>query len=143
MLIVTSGDGVIGTSEYNANSYVWYNDDDTNAQHEYLFIMERSDNDGEGASATEPNIRIEGEYVNRGKAEIVVNDEDWALAKEEEVDDNDYVDNDDGDNQPLKSTSWSIALIASGGSKSDNLPLARVELIDKRFIFGLLTTTNG
>ena len=38
--------------------------------------MERSDNDGEGASATEPNIRIEGEYVNRGKAEIVVNDED-------------------------------------------------------------------
>ena len=63
MLITTSGDGVIGTSDVNANSYIGYNDNDTNAEHEYLFIMERSDNDGEGASATEPNRRTEGEYV--------------------------------------------------------------------------------
>ena len=68
--------------------YVWYNDDDTNAQHEYLFIMERSDNDGEGASATEPNRRTEGEYVYRGVAETVINDDDWAIAKEEETKNN-------------------------------------------------------
>ena len=76
MFITTSGDGVIGTSEYNVNSYdeVWIVD--TNAEHEYLFIMERSDNDGEGASATEPNRRTEGEYDYRGEAEIAVNDDD-------------------------------------------------------------------
>ena len=95
MFITTSGDGVIGTFEYNVNSCdeVWIVD--TNAEHEYLFIMERSDNDGEGALATELNRRTEGESVYRGEAEIVVNDDDWALAKEEETDDNDYVDNDD------------------------------------------------
>ena len=77
MFITTSGDGVIGTFEYNADWYdeVWIVD--TNAEHEYLFIMERSDNDvGEGASATEPNRRTEGESVYRGEAEIVVNDDD-------------------------------------------------------------------
>ena len=31
---------------------------------------------------------------------------------------------------------------ASGGSKSDKTTPSRVELIDKRFIFGLLTTIN-
>ena len=62
---------LVGTTVVNANSYddgnvIWYGDSimligmlfiwivDTNAEHEYLFIMERSDNDvSEGASATE------------------------------------------------------------------------------------------
>ena len=97
MLITTSGDGV----NWYVNWYVeWWDsitsvasDDTTNK------------NDGEGASATEPNRRTEGESVYRGVAEIVVNDDDWALAKEEEVDDYDYVDNDDDlKNQPLNST---------------------------------------
>jgi len=35
MFIVTSGDGVIGTSDVNANCY----DCDTNAQHEYLLLF--------------------------------------------------------------------------------------------------------
>ena len=55
-----------------------------------FFIMERSDNDvSEGASATEHNRRTEGEYVCRGVAETIVIDDDWAIAKEEEVDNND------------------------------------------------------
>jgi len=66
MLIVTSDGGVVGTSDNNVNSYVEYNDISTNAEHEYLFIMERSDNDvSEGASATEPNRRTVGESVDR------------------------------------------------------------------------------
>ena len=70
MLITTSGDGVVGTSDDHANSYdeVWIVD--TNAEHEYLFIMERSDNDGEGASATEPNRRTEGESVDRRQLSV-------------------------------------------------------------------------
>jgi len=107
VFITTSGDGDIGTFEDNVNSYdeVWTVD--TNAEHEYLFIMEWSDNDGEGASATESNRRTEGESVYQGEAEIVGNDDDWALAKEEEeVGGNDYVDNDDDiKNQPLNSIS--------------------------------------
>ena len=44
---------------------------DTNAEHEYLFIMERSDIDvGEGASATEPNRRTEGESVDRRQLSV-------------------------------------------------------------------------
>ena len=45
MLIDTGDDGVIGTLYDHANSYdeVWIVD--TNAEHEYLFIMERSDHD--------------------------------------------------------------------------------------------------
>ena len=35
MFITTSGDGVIGTSDVNVNSY----DCDTNAEHEYLFLI--------------------------------------------------------------------------------------------------------
>ena len=77
MLITTSGDSVIGTFEYNVNSYdeVWIVD--TNAEHEYLFIMERSDNDvSEGALATELNRRTEGESVCRGVAESIAIDDD-------------------------------------------------------------------
>jgi len=106
--------------------------------------MERSDNDvSEGASATEPNRRTEGESVYRGVAEIVVNDDDWALAKEEETVNHDDSDNDDDiRHQPLKSTKWWSPWLPPA-PKSDKMTLDRVELIDKRFIFALLTTTNG
>ena len=47
MLVTTSGDGVIGTfDDLLIGTFV-----DTNAEHEYLFIMERSDCDvNEGGS---------------------------------------------------------------------------------------------
>ena len=44
--------------------------------------------------------------------------------------------------QPLKSTKWWGQWLPPA-PKSDKTTLDRVELIDKRFIFGLLTTTNG
>ena len=58
--------------------------------------MERSDYDvSEGASATEPNIRTEGESVWRGVAETIAIDDDWAIAKEEETDNNGNSNDDD------------------------------------------------
>ena len=102
MLIGTSGECVIGTSDDQAYCYVeWWDcitsvasDDTTN------------NNDGEGASATEPNRRTEGESVYWGVAEIVINDDGWALAKEEETDNNVNGDNNDDNvnNQALRST---------------------------------------
>ena len=149
---------LFGTTVVNADSYDECNANwyvyliiiwtvDTNAEHEYLYIMERSDYDvSEGGVAhwtDEPKVSL-----------LYYIDDDWALAKEEEINNDrseaeDVVsDNDDDDNivnnQPLKSiNNVSIALLASGGPKSDNIPLDRVELIDKRLLFGLLTTTNG
>ena len=79
--------------------------------------------------------------LNEPKVSLLI-DDDWALAKEEETDNNG---NDDVNinNQSLRSTIMEHSSCASGGSKSDKTTPSRVELIDKRFIFEAESTING
>jgi len=105
---------------------------DTNAQREYLVK--------EAACCR---------MIWRGVAEtVVLIDDDWALAKEEEfnrvVDEAVNVNNDDNNSkhQPLNSTKLWIPWLPPA-PKSDNLHLDRVELIDNRFILEAESIING
>jgi len=89
--------------------------------------------------------------LNEPKVSSLI-DDNWASAKEEEINyrvvdeavNNDDSNNDDDDvkYQALNRTKWWSPWLPPA-PKSDKTTPARVELIDKRFIFEAETTTNG